>query len=68
MEMPGGMMAQPASQWANRSSHGQLPPVSFLSVENLLQRFAFYHGYANPNASTLQMPYTIPLTPMPSCY
>ena len=33
-EMPVGMMAQPASQWANRSSHGQLPPVSFLSVEN----------------------------------
>ena len=33
-EMPVGMMAQPSIQWANRSSHGQLPPVSFLSVEN----------------------------------
>eukprot|EP00090_Calanus_glacialis_P004420 TRINITY_DN13299_c0_g1_i1.p1 TRINITY_DN13299_c0_g1~~TRINITY_DN13299_c0_g1_i1.p1 ORF type:complete len:111 (+),score=22.90 TRINITY_DN13299_c0_g1_i1:174-506(+) len=33
-EMPVGMMAQHTSQWANRSSHGQLPPVSFISVEN----------------------------------
>ena len=36
-----GMMTQPATQWANRSSHGQLPSVSFLSVENLYKNLLF---------------------------
>jgi len=33
-EMTRGMMNQPGAQWANRAQHGQMPPVSFLKVEN----------------------------------
>ena len=45
-------MAQPSIQWANRSSHGQLPPVSFLSVENWCKYFIFIRVM---QTSTLQL-------------
>ena len=40
-EMTRGMMNQPGAQWANRAQHGQMPPVSFLKVENWFKDLLF---------------------------